>query len=319
MPIKINCQNCGKEFNVKPSRLDEKKFCSRECKHKNGRIDLTCLNCKKTFTKIAFRSDAIFCGRDCKTAYSCNKFICDKCGKEFTRGKAYQGAAKYCSVECRRIEGCQGIKNCERCGKEFSWNRDIKRGEPKFCSLICRGHTGFRPGGEFRINELTEKEKLEKIKLSYEKHVIRNENGCWDWKGPKTPFGYGVMSCSKEYGIDRAHRASWIIHHGPIPEGMHVCHSCDFPPCSRPDHLWLGTHKQNNDDKIAKGRQAYNKPPIKKGSDNASAKLTEEQVREIKILIAKGHSCYGIAKDYGVSKQTILRIKNGVNWSHIKD
>ena len=125
------------------------------------------------------------------------------------------------------------------------------------------------------------------------------------------------MSCRKTIGPDRGHKASWIIHKGSIPNRMHVCHSCDNPICTNPDHLWLGTHKQNNDDKIAKGRANWVSPPIKKGIENGSAILNEDQVREIKKLIKDGHSCYSISKEFPVSKTTILRIKNNISWGHI--
>lgn len=205
---------------------------------------------------------------------------------------------------------------CEKCEKKFPFYKMKGRPIPRFCSHECRGHTGFRPGGQIRISELTEEERLERLKKSFEKHVIRQE-GCWDWKGSKTPFGYAVMSCRREIGPDRGHRASWLIYRGKIEKEMHVCHSCDNPICTNPDHLWLGTHKQNNDDKILKGRSNNAPPPTKKGSENGSSKLNEEQVREIKKMISQGRSCGKIAKEFDVSATTIKRIRNGENWAHV--
>ena len=154
------------------------------------------------------------------------------------------------------------------------------------------------------------------MKKSFEKNVIRKE-GCWGWKGSVAKGGYPVMTCRKACGPDRGHRTSWVIHNGKIPEGLFVCHSCDNPICTNPDHLWIGTHKQNNDDKIAKCRQSNIPPPHKVGSENGSSKLKEDQVKEIKILLKKGLTSRDIGKQYGVSKTTILRIKTGKNWSHI--
>ena len=212
-----------------------------------------------------------------------------------------------------------GISTCEVCKKEFGWYRSPKRKIPTFCGHECRLKigTGFRPGGQIRISELNEEQKFERLKKSFEKHVIRQE-GCWSWKGPIAKGGYPVMSCRREIGSDRGHKASWIIHKGSIPKGMHICHSCDNPICTNPDHLWIGTYKQNNDDKIAKGRGKCGPLPIMKGSANPSAKLNEDKVKEIKLLIIKGSSSYSIAKDYNVSKKTIAQIKNGNNWKHVE-
>jgi hypothetical protein len=187
---------------------------------------------------------------------------------------------------------------------------------PRFCSHKCRGHTGFRPGGPLFISEMTDEQKLERLKKSFEKHVIRQE-GCWGWKGPVSKGGYPVMSCRRGIGPDKGHRASWLIYKGNLQKEKHVCHSCDNPICTNPDHLWMGTPKENNDDKIKKGRGNCPPPPIKKGSENGSSVLDEEKVKEIKIKLRDGKSAYSICKIYGVSKQTILRIKNGVNWSHV--
>lgn len=207
---------------------------------------------------------------------------------------------------------------CEVCKKQFPFYKNKGRPLPKFCSHECRLKvgTGFRPGGQIRIAELSKEEKFDRLKKSFEKHVIK-QDGCWGWKGPTTPFGYSVMSCNRNIGPDRGHRASWVIHRSEIPESMHICHACDNPICTNPDHLWLGTYKQNNDDKIAKGRSNCPKPPIKKGSDNGSSKLNEEQVREIKSLISQGHACYRISKLFNVSSTTVKRIKNGTNWKHV--
>lgn len=212
----------------------------------------------------------------------------------------------------------KGESNCEVCNIVFAWYRGNKRSPPRFCSHKCRLKvgTGFRPGGQIRIAELNDEQKLERLKKSFEKHVIR-QDGCWSWKGPIAKGGYPVMSCRRDIGSDRGHKASWLIHKGEIPEAMHVCHSCDNPICTNPEHLWLGTHKQNYDDKIAKGRARWVKPPTKVGSENASAKLNEVQVKEIKKLLSIGHPCYMIGKKYDVSATTIKRIRNGVNWSHV--
>lgn len=134
---------------------------------------------------------------------------------------------------------------------------------------------------------------------------------CWKWTGGIFGGDYGQFNwLGKPQG---AHRASWIIHYGDIPPKMEVCHKCDNPICVNPEHLFLGTHKENMADRERKGRRT---PP--RGSRNGKAKLTEKQVIEIKKELKEGKiSGSELARQYGVTKTQISLIKLGKSWNHI--
>lgn len=100
--------------------------------------------------------------------------------------------------------------------------------------------------------KLEYKRKLLPIQVRFWKYVDKKgENECWEWNRSKYPNGYGRIG--KHY----AHRFSWILTNGEIPNGLHVCHSCDNPPCVNPKHLWLGTVADNMHDRDSKGRGRY--------------------------------------------------------------
>lgn len=86
---------------------------------------------------------------------------------------------------------------------------------------------------------------------------VEKTDGCWNWvlSTRNKDVEYGCIR-DREGKSQRTNRVSWELHFGPIPEGMIVCHKCDNPRCVRPDHLFLGTHKDNHDDMVRKGRQA---------------------------------------------------------------
>lgn len=90
------------------------------------------------------------------------------------------------------------------------------------------------------------------IEEGFNKFVVKNEEGCWDWKGCKANPGYGQFRSNMD--IIRAHRASWILHNGDIPKNMQVLHKCDNRVCSNPEHLYLGTSADNNRDILDRKR-----------------------------------------------------------------
>ena len=142
---------------------------------------------------------------------------------------------------------------------------------------------------------------------------VNPRTGCWNWTGSFRKDGYGkLLVGSKIDGSRRtvtASRASYETFVGKIPPGMVVCHKCDNPRCVNPDHLFVGTWKDNFDDMVRKGRRHQ-----ARGSHIGCSKLTEAVVRRIK---QSPKSTKELADRYGVHVSTIQKIKNGVSWKHV--
>jgi hypothetical protein len=148
-------------------------------------------------------------------------------------------------------------------------------------------------------------------------HVTKADgDGCWTWNTAK-PGEYGRLGIGGSN--DLAHRYSWTLHNGPIPNGLYVLHKCDNRPCVRPDHLFLGTHIDNVRDMCAKGR-AYLQvnPGAVSGERSPRAVLTEAQVIEIRSRYSDRHlSAAKVAAIYGVSAGTIDFVLSGKTWKHL--
>lgn len=161
---------------------------------------------------------------------------------------------------------------------------------------------------EKRINDFlgkSFKEQMEFIKPSFERFFDKVD-GCWVWKGAKKSLKKLQYGCFSYIGnkTQCAHRVSWMIYNGEIPKGLLVLHKCDNASCVNPSHLWLGTHHENNRDKLSKNRSTQNK-------------LTVEKVKEIKQMILDGISDTKIAKLFNITRHTIWHIKIKRTWSDI--
>ncbi len=132
---------------------------------------------------------------------------------------------------------------------------------------------------------------------------------CWEWTAHTAGLGYGSMRVWRDgrWAHEYAHRVAWILTHGPIPAGLQVCHHCDNPLCVRPDHLFLGTQRDNMRDKIAKGRHP-------RGEQSPLAKLTAGSVLRARELVAAGATRSSIARSLGVSGTTIEDAVKGRTW-----
>ena len=146
-------------------------------------------------------------------------------------------------------------------------------------------------------------------------------DGCWEWKAA-TRHGYGVIATAQQSANggrayhEGSHRISWMLFNGDIPSGMFVCHRCDNPPCVNPKHLFLGTNLDNVRDCAAKGRQfMQNTPPT--GEMVHNAKLTSEQVIDIRRRHTLGESWKALASEYGIKKPTVYAVIGRRNWRHL--
>ena len=136
-------------------------------------------------------------------------------------------------TSCRKTECI--VEGCDRDGK-------IVRGR---CTLH---YTRLRRQGGLRLPSASER---------FAAKLARRPNGCLEWTGASQPAGYGHMWFDGKWV--GSHRIAWILANGPIPDGLHVCHACDNPPCCEPTHLWLGTNAENVADRDAKERSAQSR------------------------------------------------------------
>lgn len=160
----------------------------------------------------------------------------------------------------------------------------------------------------------TDRKSYSSLREAFFAHLTPGEQDeCWIWPSCKTKNGYGLFTFkNKKY---YAHRVSYEIYYGPFDKRMDVLHKCDIPACCNPSHLWTGTAKENADDMISKGRGRHKSFP---GELHHAAKLTEEQVKEIRKLADLGVNQTKIGIIFGVSQTTVTQIKCRRVWAHIE-
>ncbi len=135
----------------------------------------------------------------------------------------------------------------------------------------------------------------------------RGDDECWLWTRGKSEDGYGRVAFRGK--ITNAHRVAYILTHNvQLERTVHVCHSCDNPPCCNSKHLWLGSAKDNGADRHRKGRS-----PSHRGVLHGRAKLTEAQV----YAIRSSRGTKRFVDEYGVDRTTIQKIRRGQRWTHL--
>lgn len=191
---------------------------------------------------------------------------------------------------------------CDYCQQPFYSKPSLNQ---RCCSKRCMGLAKRRPLLERLMEKLTRTDDPE---------------ACWEWSGRRDSRGYGRIHVSDQPDQpvkcreQLTHRTMWVLTHGPIPDGIEVCHRCDNPPCGNPAHLFLGTHRENMQDSIEKGR--HSNPPllVKQGEDYSSAKLTDDAVRAIR---ASPDRIVEIAARFHISPALASMIRSRKRWKHV--
>jgi hypothetical protein len=199
-------------------------------------------------------------------------------------------------------------RTCEQCEKHFFvYPARIRRGEARFCSSRCYGDSLI---ASFPTR-------------FWEKFDRAGE--CWLWTLSRSKLGYGKVAVPTTRGPHHTniHRVAWELTYGPIPKGMKVLHHCDIRHCGNPDHLFLGTQKQNMEDMVEKGRSlAGDRNPsithanrLVRGERHHQSKLTWAQVLEARRLHEQhGMGPTALGKVCGVSSSAMSSILRGATW-----
>jgi len=193
------------------------------------------------------------------------------------------------------------VSNCIVCNVEMKFIDGRSRSK-KYCSIACLN----KMRSQTRIKKLRKDTKIPIEQRLYNR-IIETTAGCWEWQGARNNKGYGQVGLERK--IILAHRASWTVTNGPIPENLIVRHICDNPPCINPNHLELGTYKDNSADAIKRNRAAI-------GVRHPNCVLSDDDVRAIRLE----HRRFTVIGQRGYrSNKKELAEKYGVSEGHIKE
>lgn len=149
-------------------------------------------------------------------------------------------------AESSNAQSVPAVKTCEVCGAQYTRKYGLQQW---LRSTACSRDCARRKGGTVRVRPPLNERFWAKVNKAT---GLGPDGECWEWTGHLMKFGYGVVRADGK--VRKAHRVSYALNNGPVPDDMMVCHRCDNPSCVRPDHLFLGTQQDNMDDRMAKGR-----------------------------------------------------------------
>lgn len=193
-----------------------------------------------------------------------------------------------------KITGCENkYRSIGLCSSHWKINKKYGTPTPTcWCGEFAQTFVGNK-----RASELCHEHQL--LKTYWENVDIKGQDKCWEWQGSKTQAGYGLIYW---YGkLQYAHRLSLQFIGQAIPDRYHVCHKCDNPSCVNPNHLFVGSPRDNMQDKVSKGRHTF-------GEKHPNAKLTNSEVLEIRDMAEDGVFFSDIAKTFDVSESHISTI-----------
>ena len=200
------------------------------------------------------------------------------------------------------------IYHCERCGQPFEAFPSLGQ---RFCGKSCSAsdqQEKARTGFPAKFWSLVDK---------------GGPDDCWPWIGRGHVREYGKIGLNGR--TLRSHRVAYELSHGPIPDDLLVCHTCDNPACCNPAHLFLGTQLDNRRDAAHKGRAASGAKNaavlyperLRRGEQNRNAKITADDVREIRRLYAEGVTLTKIAPLFGIHYTNVSMICRRLTWRHV--
>lgn len=184
------------------------------------------------------------------------------------------------------------VKTCEGCGIEFSVCI-THRNQPHHSRACAQNHRQPTVAERFWAK-------------------VQKTETCWLWTAWRNPMGYGTFRDPSMRRSVLAHRFSFELHTGQAPGDLMVCHRCDNPRCVNPEHLFIGTAKDNTADMLAKGRHRIGDRA--RGEKHPMAKLSASDVADIRSRLQAGSRRSDLARMYSIGMSQMSRIARGVCW-----